>query len=429
MSAASNVKYLINNTTTNIANPSNNYEWLGGIGTYTNEQYPGGFLYSPTSTPRLDNKKNKNKDSLLLSGNVLSFLGSGFSQVQSVMNYGFLGQMFDNNVRSTEVYKVKIKVTDTQGKVYYEGESNSISKETGHLTGSMNLGDLKAGIETGLSLQGIMGAVNSSPVGLIGVSISIVNIATSEDVSVEGLIGGITYNSVVGQITSLGAQAATSALGLTGITGMLAQGLFGAIFGELMEMAVGLDRAFGIGGEYQKYGVYGESKGLLGAETLGKNIREFFGASTSYDVTNRQGDVLGTYTVHTGGLAGLLGTTEHSYDLTSIYGDVYGAGFTQGEALETAQMEVEMNFMDTYSLTNEDIQDLSYNIGSGSFDGMGFTGLDADQAADIADSDFGIGAQLGYDGSGNDDGGTEGDGTSQDGVGGYGDGNGGWGGV
>lgn len=379
-------------TSSTVINPSDISNFYAG-GELRNEMVAGGDYWSPTSINKFNESVSVDNNTFITTGEPLKIIGFGFDDLAKSINEMYnIANTLNQAVNETRVVRITVTATSTTSNNVLYKSSNDYNVSDGLDNNKNNYSDVSGTTsrddlaKAWNNRSDMFSLLKGNP---IQVGLTLYDVLTNKEVSVETRLQGMAIGTVYSQFNNLAVKGVLSLANITKVTPAtyVVAGLVSATFGELAEMALGLDNAFGIGGEYVSNGVYGESKGFLGLTTLGKQISSLFGNTETFDLTNLNGDVIGDYTV----TGGLFDTNMYS---TEMYGYI-GTGFTLDEAIDVSRLATEMEFMNEFNLTNEQMDN---------FDNGMFSGLDQDMVNDLTDPDFGINAQLNYDGSGNDDG-------------------------
>ena len=230
--------------------------WLAG-GTIINEMYSGGSTWSPTTVSLIANKQIKNdKNSLLMSGNILSYLQYGLGDLlKTIDNFSQFQTFLEHDNRSVSVYKIEINVSTIDGTLVYSKMSDDMSFGEGSYSEHNNnpsntqggtLDDLSKAWNSRSDIRGLLTA-NPLTIGL-----TIYDVLTNDKVTVEDRISGAILGTVYNTFSNLAMKGIAQMANITAMTPqvMVGFGILGAIFGELVEMVLGLDISFGLGGEY-----------------------------------------------------------------------------------------------------------------------------------------------------------------------------------
>jgi len=238
-------------------NPKDRFQWYAG-GNLRNETLAGGSMFDVGATPAVYNKpRDMGFASTILSGNTLNMLNSGYGAVLGAMNATpFMDILTDYTLRQTAILLMHIEIRDSGGVVISsktdvlwssEGDRNGDASNNtgtyGTAAGTPDYGMLSKAMNAQTDLTSL-----TNPVSIAGFAFDLATgkLESFEVAAVGGLIG--TVNST---FTNVATRAAAQALGLTNMAAVGALGYtIGALVGELMEMAMGLDNSFGFGGEF-----------------------------------------------------------------------------------------------------------------------------------------------------------------------------------
>ena len=296
-----NTYNLVSTEEIDIPNAKDPMEWMAG-GILRNETFPGGSGFSGTSVPAFANKAKPNDLSANLLAGSFSFLNPAWAGIVALNNLGYFNLLYDDDKRDTKVFKINVAIIgyNEDGTSYIAGEGE------GEIYGSISGGDTKTSTftDTKANLTSVDKVINNhwnmltsietiASGNKIGLAISLVdmltgdkynNMSTSEFLSagVYGAVRGL-FSSVIGNMIGLG---------------MLGSIIVGAIFDELVEISVGLDNSFGIGGQLTQSptgtSMYGESEGFLGISTGLKGLENMFANSGIGGLFYDEGDILNT---------------------------------------------------------------------------------------------------------------------------------------
>jgi hypothetical protein len=254
-----------------IANPKDRAYWLAG-GELRNSTLAGGSMFDVLAIPAIYNLPRSSSQAVSMnSGTILEYLNTSYMGVlDTISGSGFLDLMNDYTLRSTVMLYYSLTITTTDGSVFTK--TNYISSSSGGDNGGSdnngNTSNLSSTPSAPADLEAAQKAMNSQfDLMRLAISQDIVSIgflgfdiATGKIESFEvGLAGGL-----IGSINSIATREITgalaNALGTTSIAGVLGIGVVvGAVLGELMEMAMGLDSQFGYGGEFIGYDATGKA--------------------------------------------------------------------------------------------------------------------------------------------------------------------------
>lgn len=352
-----------------IPNMKDKNQHLAGGVFGSNGTMPGGPLWSPTNTSKLNvGQPETNNNTNLLNGNILSYLGYGFGDIMYLVNGGKLDLMFNTTVRSTSVIKMTVELTTANGTV------NRIDKDFTVTEGEGNLQDMTVGFGDGrFSLQELSDIasfelnVEQEFAALLGqlamgnmagalIGISLYDYATGSEISTSKAVGKFAIGQVVGMLSRGATTMAINSFGMTSFGAILGLGYaITSLIGEAFEVAVGLDMSFGPGGQFlgtdsQGRAVYGRDIGI--GEFLGDVAMEIatLGFADTHTFNGYANDAFG-YTANgeivanpsvLGGMGDMLSSMAYGFDINSVYG-TYGPMDLQIGDLKMADMELTEN--------------------------------------------------------------------------------------
>jgi len=243
-----------------LPNRKDKNQWYAG-GDLRNETFAGGYAFTPTKLPSYNNMERPNDMAVgMLTGNVDSMLNTGLSAVLGIIAGGTLLDLMNTYmVYKTVVVHYKVKITASDGTVLGikigsfdvqadgDGQSgfdnSSISPAN---TSSMSPADVQTAMKSQFNAIGLI----QNP-SLVNVAITLSSLAFNKDITIETAVAAGMIGSVQGVISSMATQAVATALGVVSTLGVMAIGFaVGAVLGELAQMALGVDKSFGFGGEY-----------------------------------------------------------------------------------------------------------------------------------------------------------------------------------
>jgi len=243
-----------------LPNRKDKNQWYAG-GDLRNETFAGGYAFTPTKLPSYNNMERHNDMAVgMLTGNVDSMLNTGLSAVLGIIAGGTLLDLMNTYmVYKTVVVHYKVKITASDGTVLGikigsfdvqadgDGQSgfdnSSISPVN---TSSMSLADVQTAMKSQFNALGLI----QNP-SLVNVAITLSSLAFNKDITIETAVVAGMIGSVQGVMSSMATQAVTNMLGISSTLGIMATGFaVGALVGELAQMALGVDKSFGFGGEY-----------------------------------------------------------------------------------------------------------------------------------------------------------------------------------
>jgi len=302
-------------------------------------------------------------------------LNTGFMEIQQDL-HGFDFLDLFREYRDTEVvaYNITVTVTDKDGNTQ---SSTSTVFEESNGSGSNKFNAPTHNHHQDLTPADWKSILDSKSVNLFSpnlinnfVQISIENMLTgdfftSPQLSVRDFLASSVINTNLSLVTNKLTAGIAKAFGMKSMVsvGFLNVGL-GMLLGELFEMAVGYDNAFGYKGEYNVgFGGYEKQKGFMGIESLAESISFGLGFSDSITVgiEDQLGSLIGSYT---------------SYQDDTVYGQMHGVGFS-GHDLQDAtshfNMQDEANFMNANGFSNADMDAFSTDTMTDDW-GLGFQG-------------------------------------------------------
>lgn len=327
-----------------IPNAKDKAQWLAG-GTLRNETYAGGVNFSPINIPNFSNEKSGiDTVTAMLNGN-FEFLNGGFNQVKSLLHGGMLDLM--RNDRDSEVVVMKfeydVTITDTTTGLLInssfgtsEGSFNGGELGISSPNGVFSLADIQEMYKNQIDLNNLM---FQSPV-MIG--LTMLDLMTQKSFSFEKTVGSTLIGTTIGTFRSAVTESIAKSLGVVGVQGMVLGQIIGVAFGELAELALGLDNHFGFGGELQdnKYGkdsIDGFEEGYNLEQSLGYISKATGFLEYNYDVNvaDKSGNVIGSNSYY-----GYEGTSDsYGVDVTTNY-DALNESYTH---------EVEIDDIGTYN--------------------------------------------------------------------------------
>lgn len=213
------------------------------------ETFAGGSLYSGFIIPQGNPKS-------IFKQYAISQAASLVGLQEDYVKYALMPLQFEELLNDKEIYVISLNVTKIVEALVrgLGGEANgSFSIDSGVLS-SVNLGALKAEFSQDSALEdmaesiagGIFGPVGAALAGALvgGLVDGGFNLGENVAESVARSFAGIAVNKASAGIAG--------ALGVTSTAGaMIIGALVASAFTEAMEVALGLDRSFGFGGDYQ----------------------------------------------------------------------------------------------------------------------------------------------------------------------------------
>ena len=191
------------------------------------------------------------KNNRLINGNILSYLGWGLGAIREVQRAGVLDLLFDYDIKSTSVIRVTVEVTsDLTGNVLYSSSSESDNETSDFLSDSDVIDSQMSLMEIAAAYSQRSDIRNFLSMDPLSLTLSIYDAFTDEGVTVESKMSGMAIGTFEAMLSSTINEALSSIATTTNLLEALSLGMIaGAIAGELMEMALGLDNHFGPGGQ------------------------------------------------------------------------------------------------------------------------------------------------------------------------------------
>ena len=357
-------------------------QWQAG-GNLRNSTYSGGYSWSPTSVPSFDNKRHTgDKNAALLGGNILSYLGYGFGDIMALVNGGELDLNFKDSAKEVFVFSITLQLINPEGievakkEFDYDFESDSslgIGSGGGGYSGIGGKVDVTEMNNMDTLAEMMQNRVDVTSLNPVSVVISVINAVTGDKTTVEGVLGGMLIGTVQSGIQQAMTKAVASAVGVTSLNVVtaLTLGVVSMVLNELFEMAIGVDRSFGFGGEYDRLGsqvlgtqAYTASDGILGIstaiDTLSYSLR--FTDTLSLGIVNKIGSDIGSY----GEVRNGDSVYKEYYDLATS-GNI-NTGGKQVDNIQKAvakSLEKETIFAPLHNLITKDYSVIADAIGSG----------------------------------------------------------------
>jgi len=265
-----------------IPNAQDKTQWYAG-GLLRNESFAGGIGFSPTSVPAFQNKAKGNDFASNMISGTFDFLNPAWSSIVALNNIGYFNLLHDNDKRTTSVYRVNIAIIgyDEAGNAFVGGEGEgeiytSSNSDKDYTNNNTNISSVDKVVSNNWNMFTTIEAITAG--NKISLAISAIDMLTNEKFA-EMSTGEILSAGVYGAVRSLFSSALSGALGL----GMIGSLVIGAVFDELVELSLGIDNSFGIGGQmtYSPTGtkMFGEAEGFLGIETGFKSLENMFANS------------------------------------------------------------------------------------------------------------------------------------------------------
>lgn len=258
--------------------------WYAG-GDLVNATMAGGDLWNPTANALITNNREKtDKNAMLLAGNILPYLGYGFGTLLNTIDSFSQFQTFlESNNKTTLVLRIDITVTTDNGQIIYSssGSENEYGGDDSYGNNfqddSKNIGTLKDLAGAWENRVDILGLISANP---LTIAKTIYNVVTGESVTVKNRLSGALVGTVYSTFQSLAMQGIAKLAGITALTPavMVGFGILGAIFGELVEMALGLDNHFGFGGELTGFDSFSGYHGLGRIEGVNTSMHTQYSA-------------------------------------------------------------------------------------------------------------------------------------------------------
>jgi len=241
-----------------------------------NGKLPGNVLWDATNTPKMEPivAQGNTGISAMLNGEILTYLQYGFNDIMSLVNGGKLDLMFDDDMLNTIMYNITIEVITPDGGIITLFDNDvTIDKDHdgGHTTAtgftssneSMSLDDIASATSMSYSttenIVGMLGRLSGIPLGS-SIAVALYDYATGEEVRAEQVIANGLLSTVQNTMTKVTTQAIANMAEITSTTGAIALTLaVGVLVNEAMEVALGLDNHFGLGGDIMTLGT-GEIK-------------------------------------------------------------------------------------------------------------------------------------------------------------------------
>ena len=320
-----------------LPNPKDTAQWLGG-GALRNETFAGGELFS-LSTPAFANKSAIGSEYNLLAGNILSYVGYGFGALQDVMNTDslFMDLLYDFEVAEMYMYNVSTTATDSDGNILYES-SATYSNDSVEFDTSMSEMSLSELDDAWSNQTNLASMLQGNP---ITIGMTVFNVLTNQEVSIETRFTGAVIGTVVSTFKGLAMSAASNMLGISGYGALGFGVIFGAVLGELAEMALGLDQAFGYGGEFDK-----KASKAFGEDAFSESVG-FLGVSSMLDAMSYSLGISDSKTVDYSDNGKYVGT---SYTSEDVLGEDH-TGYGYGEIGAYANYQSTVNMSMAYSTT------------------------------------------------------------------------------
>ena len=349
--------------TIDLPNPKDRSQWLAG-GTLKNETYPGGQLWSPVAIPSIDNKKYVDSASNLLNGNVLSNLNIGFESVQALVMGGALDLMFNKDIIESRTIRVSISVSTASGailyssskdSILYNNEGNSEYNANGYENVNVSTANLEDLSKAWNAQKDITSLLNANPVKI---AMTLYDFATNTEVSVETRLTGAVLGTVYSTFKSLAFQGIAQLANVTAMSPAVyvGYGLFSAIFGELAEMALGLDNHLGFGGDYIGMGLDGKAQ-YADKQDFMDGMTDFLG-ETLESISFGFFDYTSDYDLQKSYYSSDMARFGHAIDMGyTSYDDGWMSGFnntggTYGGDVSSNAINTDMTFGTNYSSRN-----------------------------------------------------------------------------
>jgi hypothetical protein len=289
------------------------------------------------------------RNALLLTGNLLPFLNFGFGNIINKVNGGILDLSFDGDERITTSYEITATITlpsgdtrtttrilniksgtDKESKIMYnDGMFSGDEYSNNELATVLNartsaLGDL-------LSLYSSLTGNFTGGLGVIVLSIA--DLAFGQEMSSRARITQYTFNVMASKLSMALVSKISNIAGASVLSQVtLSLGVFGVVT-EAVEVALGLDKNFGYGGDPIGYDNYGNMQfaenfglGTFAIDALG-NTLDFlsfgaFGYMDAYDIARARLEDYNSIEAELFGTSyfdNSIGTMEYntSYDRTS----------------------------------------------------------------------------------------------------------------
>ncbi len=390
-----------------IPNPKDPHQWLAG-GTFYNEKYPGGFVWSATNPLAPDERVKQDLGLVINRGNFHSYLNEGFTEIQNTLHgFGFLDLLGDYTENKANIFEVTVTVVTSDGSVYTENKyinEGSGDLEFSNITNQKNMS--LDSISEMLSTPG-MNLTTINAMGVVEFTITNVlngNMFESGKVKIGDIIGASLLNTVTNTLSQKLALGIVNSLGVTNIVaaGIISIGV-GSLVSEVLEVAMGVDNHFGFGGDIMK-----DAFGNVRTDDAGNPQYE---RASSLIQSLRTGviDLLG-YSIASSLLGGI--TDENRYEQWE----------QQGFSVE--DMRNAMNQSDNLNdLPDFDVKEIDWEAS------WKAVGIDPYSGVRNDGRDYSSGGEWGDGGSNNTDGMGNNSKSDYGDESGYGDGNGGFGGI